>query len=56
MKPVQVAKAVLALAGVVVFMVGVRSHQELLRWTGIALVASAWSLRFLKSTKSSEDV
>lgn len=46
MKPVSAAKLVLAAAGVVVFFLGVRVGIGALRWTGIALVAAAWLLRF----------
>lgn len=45
--PVQTIKLVLALAGVLVYLAGARSGQDLLRWTGIALVAVAWLLRFV---------
>lgn len=41
------AKVTLAVAGVVVFLIGIRSGQELLRWLGIGLVAVAWLLRFV---------
>lgn len=45
--PVLVAKIVLALAGLVCFLLGIRFGQDVLRWTGIALVAVAWLLRFV---------
>lgn len=44
---IQTAKVILALAGVAVFLVGIRSGQDLVRWMGIALVAVAWMLRFV---------
>lgn len=59
----QTAKVILALAGILVFLVGIRTHQEMVRWTGIALVTAAWLLRFVgrgtqrrgPSTSPSED-
>ena len=55
MNSVQIAKVVLAVAGLVVFLMGIRTGQDMLRWTGIGLVAVAWSLRFLKPKSSLED-
>lgn len=55
MTQVQVAKVVVALAGLAVFLTGVRLGQDLFRWIGIGLVAAAWLLRFLKPKPSSED-
>jgi protein-S-isoprenylcysteine O-methyltransferase Ste14 len=55
MTPVQIAKVVLALAGLVVFFLGVRTGQDLLRWSGIGLVVVAWLLRFVKPKSSSEN-
>lgn len=46
MSPVSIAKLVLALAGIVVFLLGIRFGSDLLRWTGTALVVIAWLLRF----------
>lgn len=46
MKQAAAAKVTLALAGLVVFLTGIRSGQELLRWLGIGLVAAAWLLRY----------
>ena len=43
-----VAKLVLALAGIVVFGLGIRWNHVGVRWTGIALVAVAWAMRFLR--------
>lgn len=48
MTPVQIAKVVLALAGLAVFLLGVQNGQDLLRWIGISLVVVAWLLRFIK--------
>lgn len=42
-----VAKIALALAGLLCFLLGVRTGQDVLRWSGIALVAVAWLLRFI---------
>lgn len=47
MNQIPLAKLVLALAGVVLFFLGIRAGQDLLRWTGIALVTVAWLLRFV---------
>lgn len=54
MTQVQVAKVVMALAGLAVFLTGVRLGQDLFRWIGIGLVAVAWLLRFLKPKTPSE--
>ena len=45
---VTIAKIALALVGVAVFLAGVRLESEPLRWTGIALAAVAWLLRFVE--------
>ena len=50
--PIQTAKIVLALAGVFVFLAGIRAGQDSLRWTGIGLVAVAWMLRFVGRTST----
>ena len=47
MNAIAVAKIALAIAGIVVFMLGVRTGADLVRWTGVALVAVAFLLRFL---------
>lgn len=52
MSTVSVAKLVLALAGIVVFLLGIRSGDALLRWTGTALVVIAWLLRFVDRTSA----
>lgn len=54
MTPVSVAKLVLAAAGLAVFFLGVRIGVGAVRWTGIALVAAAWLLRFA-SRRSPDD-
>lgn len=41
------AKLVIAVAGVAVFMTGVRLELEMVRWIGIGLVAVAFLLRFI---------
>jgi hypothetical protein len=46
MSPVSIAKLVLAVAGIGVFLLGVRLGIPMLRWTGTALVVIAWLLRF----------
>jgi hypothetical protein len=46
MSPVSIAKLVLAVAGIVVFLMGASSGIPMLRWTGTALVLIAWLLRF----------
>lgn len=55
MTPVQIAKVVLALAGLSVFLLGVQNGQDLLRWIGISLVVVAWLLRFIKPKTPSEN-
>ena len=55
MTSVQIAKVVLAVAGLVVFLLGVRTGQDLLRWIGIGLVVVAWLMRFIKPKTSSEN-
>lgn len=42
-----VAKIALALAGLFCFLLGIRTGLDVLRWSGIALVAVAWLLRFI---------
>lgn len=42
-------KIALALAGIVLFGVGIRFNADPYRWAGIALVAVAWLLRFWKA-------
>jgi hypothetical protein len=44
---VQLAKLILAVAGIVVFLFGIRTGLDVLRWTGIVLVAAAFLLRFV---------
>jgi hypothetical protein len=47
MSPVSIAKVALAIAGIVVFLLGISSGSTVLRWTGTALVVIAWLLRFV---------
>lgn len=64
MTPLGIAKGALVVAGMLTFLVGIRTANEYLRWIGIALVAIAWLLRFAKladrsaphSTSSPEDL
>ncbi len=49
--PVHLAKIVLALAGLLAFFVGTRTDFAWLRWSGTALVAIAWLLRFYRPTR-----
>lgn len=44
--PITIAKVALAVAGIVVFMLGVQSGVDSVRWTGVALVVAAFLLRF----------
>ncbi len=53
---VQQAKIVLAMVGLVVFFAGTRTQFGWLRWSGIALVAIAWLLRFYRPSRPSTDV
>ncbi len=48
MTPVTIAKLLLAIVGVLIFFVGVRNDQDLLRWIGIGCAAVAWGLRFVE--------
>jgi hypothetical protein len=40
-------KLALAVAGIALFLLGMRAGNQTVRWAGIALVAVAWSLRFV---------
>ncbi|MHB1298556.1 MAG: hypothetical protein ACYC0B_08525 [Gemmatimonadaceae bacterium] len=42
-----IAKLVLAVAGIVLFLLGIRSGVDLMRWTGVGLVAAAFLMRFI---------
>lgn len=42
-----IAKLVITVAGIAVFLTGVRADSSLLRWIGIGLVTVAFVLRFL---------
>jgi hypothetical protein len=48
MKPLTLAKVVLAIAGLAVFAFGVRPDNPGVRFVGIGLVAVAFLLRFVK--------
>jgi hypothetical protein len=48
MKPVVIAKLALAGAGILVWGLGARFDNAMLRWTGIGLLALAVLLRFVK--------
>jgi hypothetical protein len=48
------AKVVLALAGLVLFGVGVRLERTELRWAGLAVVVAAWLLRFVRPPNAGE--
>ena len=54
--PVHVAKLVLAGVGLLVFLAGTRVDFPWLRWSGIALVAIAWLLRFYRPSRPAPDV
>jgi len=42
------AKIALVIAGIVVFGLGIRWNHAGVRWGGIALVAVAWAMRFVR--------
>jgi hypothetical protein len=48
MTPVTMAKLGLAIVGVLIFLAGVRSDNDVARWVGIGCAAVAWTLRFLE--------
>jgi hypothetical protein len=48
MPPITLAKIVLAIVGVLLFMSGNRSGNDLLRWVGIGLLIVGFLLRFVK--------
>jgi hypothetical protein len=48
MRSVQTLKIAVAVVGLGVFFLGVRLGNEVLRWTGIGLVATAVLLRFVR--------
>lgn len=52
MNPVATAKLALAVAGIVVFLLGINAGSDVLRWTGTALVVVAWLLRFVDRAAS----
>jgi len=51
MTSVGIAKLALALAGIVVFLLGIRFGNDVIRWTGVALVVVAWLLRFVDKVR-----
>jgi hypothetical protein len=48
MTPLTIAKLAVAFAGVIVWGVGVRTGDQRINWVGIALLAVALALRFVK--------
>jgi len=54
MRPLIIAKIVLALAGLGVFAYGVHPDDPPLRWVGIGLVAVSFLLRFVKDHPPSD--
>ena len=56
MSPLSRAKIVLALVGLVLFGAGVRLERGDLRFAGIAFVAVAWLLRFVKRGGTGQEV
>jgi hypothetical protein len=48
MTPVTMAKLGLAIVGVLIFLAGVRTDNDIARWVGIACAAVAWTLRFVE--------
>ena len=53
MTPLTVAKIALAVFGLLVFGYGVRVDSQTIRWVGIAFVAAAALLRFLRPRRGS---
>ena len=51
MNPVLIAKLALAGAGIVVWGLGARADNAMLRWTGIGLLVLAFLLRFAKGRR-----
>ena len=47
MTPAGIAKLALALSGIIVFLLGIRTGLDVVRWTGVGLVVVAWLLRFV---------
>jgi hypothetical protein len=54
MSPILIAKLALAAAGIIVWGLGARADNAMLRWTGIGLLAVAFLLRFAKGKKETE--
>ena len=55
MTPVNIAKGVLVAVGVLLFFLGIRSNQDILRYAGITLVVIAWFFRFLARPTSADN-
>ena len=53
MSPLTVAKLALAVVGMLLFAYGIRTDSQSVRWVGIALVAAAAVLRFVKARPGS---
>jgi hypothetical protein len=51
MSPMLIAKLALAGAGIVVWGLGARADNAMMRWTGIGLLALAFLLRFARGTQ-----
>ena len=47
-KAASMAKLALAACGIIVFGIGIRLENAMVRWTGIGVVAAAWLMRFVK--------
>ena len=54
--PVQTAKLILASLGLLLFFVGVKTQLNWIRWTGLALVAVSYLLRFYRPRVPASDV
>jgi len=55
MNPVLIARFALAGAGIVVWGLGARTDNAMLRWTGIGLLALALLLRFAKGRQDNRN-
>jgi hypothetical protein len=53
MNPVLIARLALAVAGIIVWGLGARMDNALLRWTGIGLLALTLLLRFARGRRDS---
>ena len=54
--PVQTAKLILASLGLLLFFTGVKTELTWVRWTGLALVAVSYLLRFYRPRVPASDV